>query len=621
MASLVPRERWDTRGATAWTSFLAELAVARRSSTQAAALVVADAQQLVGLMPRTLTLLEQGELVVARARALIDAARAADDDLVRRLDAEIADRACHLVPARIRAAVDRVALQHGVDVAAARSARAAAARGTRQTPMPDGQAELALVGPALVLAQARAALDADARTWLAALRGTGDARGLDQLRFDLGVHRLLAGHAQDVETCSVVVRGGVDGSGRDGEADRSGTGGPVAPAAVFEADSAPVDEGPVPAPPAAPTAPAPAPPGPTPAPPGPTLSGVVADDPRARSSLPDPTSPAWWTDRRYSRPVRLDIAVPVTTCLGLSDEPGWLPGYGWIAAPQVRQLLPVAELRQACVASEGPAVGQLVDVAEQVVRPTAGDPAAARAAVVSMSAEPFDITAKTWREEPGHDPSPALAEFVRLRDRHCDGPVGGRALAAAGLDLDHDKPYDGGAGGASWPPGGSVAWAVHGDVGFDLDPHNGLLTFVDLGHEDLLDLAPPDPAGPTAAWNLVGRGRRTHGLKHRGWTPLRTATSTLWFTPAGQSVEVPHALDLAAPVPAGGCCRTRRALHDAEAALLRYLGPVQSGLETDDEDDDGAGGASARPVLSSGAQVEGRRRPRPGTTSRRSETD
>lgn len=50
----------------------------------------------------------------------------------------------------------------------------------------------------------------------------------------------------------------------------------------------------------------------------------------------------------------------------------------------------------------------------------------------------------------------------------------------------------------------------------------------------------PWPAGPTAAWNLVARSDRTHGLKHYGWTPLRTPTSTLWFSPAGQCIEVPR---------------------------------------------------------------------------------
>ena len=52
----------------------------------------------------------------------------------------------------------------------------------------------------------------------------------------------------------------------------------------------------------------------------------------------------------------------------------------------------------------------------------------------------------------------------------------------------------------------------------------------------------PYPHGPTAAWNLAVRGRRTHQLKHYGWIPLRTPTSTVWTSPAGQLVVVPNAV-------------------------------------------------------------------------------
>lgn len=55
-----------------------------------------------------------------------------------------------------------------------------------------------------------------------------------------------------------------------------------------------------------------------------------------------------------------------------------------------------------------------------------------------------------------------------------------------------------------------------------------------------LDHDTPYPHGPTAAWNLRARAERTHQRKHYGWTPLPTPTSTLWFSPAGQAVEVLH---------------------------------------------------------------------------------
>ena len=103
-----------------------------------------------------------------------------------------------------------------------------------------------------------------------------------------------------------------------------------------------------------------------------------------------------------------------------------------------------------------------------------------------MVRDPGPITDKTWRTEPHHDPSPALAAFIDVRDQHCDGPTAS-PIPATRCDTDHDQRY---------------------------------------------------PDGPTAAWNLIDRSRRTHLLKHHGWVPLRTANSTLWFSPAGQIVEV-----------------------------------------------------------------------------------
>ncbi len=102
----------------------------------------------------------------------------------------------------------------------------------------------------------------------------------------------------------------------------------------------------------------------------------------------------------------------------------------------------------------------------------------------------LELTDVGWREERHHDPDP-LSLFVQIHDVGCDGPTSTR-LPAARCDLDHDTPH---------------------------------------------------PHGPTAAWNLTARSRRTHGLKHRGWTPLRTADSTIWTSPAGQLIEVPRYLD------------------------------------------------------------------------------
>lgn len=119
--------------------------------------------------------------------------------------------------------------------------------------------------------------------------------------------------------------------------------------------------------------------------------------------------------------------------------------------------------------------------------------------MVTAPAEPSDVG---WRTEPDHDPSDALRHVVSLRDRFCDGPTQPRSRAST-CDLDHDRPH---------------------------------------------------PDGPTSAW-LVSRSRRTHLVKHDGWTPIRTAGATLWTSPAGQLVEVPHHVR---PAPGVDTDRTRR---------------------------------------------------------------
>lgn len=254
----------------------------------------------------------------------------------------------------------------------------------------------------------------------------------------------------------------------------------------------------------------------------------AAGDPRGLDALrfdiatdvtspePDLQAPSWQGDRRRVRPIQALIQLPVTTALGLDNEPGWLAGYGWVSAPQCRQWLTIAELRQVCVARDG----FVVDTADRVVRPDAS-PEGIRQALVDMVRNPGAITQKTWRSDPGHDPSPALARFVEIRDAYCDGPTGTR-VPASNCDKDHERPY---------------------------------------------------PAGPTAAWNLRNRARRTPVLKHNGWIPLRTADSTLWFSPAGQVVEVPHHTGPPPDIDDDAFLPHPDDLHAIEEELLRPPGP------------------------------------------------
>jgi len=193
------------------------------------------------------------------------------------------------------------------------------------------------------------------------------------------------------------------------------------------------------------------------------------------------------TDCRRGRPVQAHIVVPVETALGLSNEPAWLDGYGWISAPTSRQLLIDAELRRLC-AQAGTGLPVDLDTRDRRPPPTPEGLRSALLDLVRGDDGAGQVTAGDvgWRSEPDHDPSARLRDFVVLRDRHCDGPAGS-STPASRCDLDHTNPY---------------------------------------------------PEGPTAAWNLAARSRRTHQLKHYGWIPIRTASGTLWTSPAGQVVEV-----------------------------------------------------------------------------------
>ena len=446
LIALVPRASGDDTGATAWTSFRREVAVARHVSDQAAAGEIRAAERLTTVLPTTMQLLETGRITVSRARRLVDELEHYDDEIAVRLDADLAEQVSGLPAWRIAERVRRAATALDTEAAARHTARATAGRRVALRQEQDEQASVFLTGPAVPLTRWYGSLDEQAR----ALKQAGDARTLDALRFDLATSTL---------PCSA-----------HPPAD------PTTPPAVV-----------------------------TSAPAGLRPSGVEAAP----------------TDCRRGRPVQAVVVVPVETALGLSNEPGWLDGYGWVGAPTSRQLLVDAELRVACARS---GTGELVDVADRVLRPPP-TPEGVRTALTEVVLGDLALSDVSTRVEGEHDPSDTLRRFVELRDRTCDGPTGSRTSARR-CDLDHDTPY---------------------------------------------------PHGPTAAWNLVARSRRTHALKHLGWTPVRTPTSTLWTSPAGQLVEVPRRVDPPPGVDAGDLA----ALPDA--GLLDEVDRQALAAPTDDD--------------------------------------
>ena len=522
MAARVPAPVGTGEGAIAWQSFLREIAVARGVHDTAAMHEVDRAVLLSRHLPRTLERLACGAVTVERARAFIDELRHVGPELAAVVDGELAARLHLLPPTRIRQQVRRAVDRHDADAAAVRAARSTRERGIRRTAERDGQASALVTGPAVPLARWYSALT-DAAV---ALRGAGDLRGLDALRFDL----LVAGFTAADD-----------------------------PAPAPTSSPTPATTTPLAPTPLAPTPPSPQPAGDRTAAGAGELAEAQADpiaaaryeaDLLVRDALAEAdrilaaahaaeaaaavrlhraraeadrltarvvaerlaASQETPTDRRCTRPVQVLVHVPVETALGLANDPAWLEGHGWIDAPTCRQLLPVAELRQVCTTRDG----TVIDLASAVVRP-APTPVAVRDALLAMATEPFAVTDAAWRTEEQHDPTDALADLVRTRDRFCDGPTG-LLWPARTCDLDHDEAH---------------------------------------------------PDGPTAAWNLVARGRRTHRLKHRGWTPWRTAGSTTWFSPAGQIVIVPRHTQPAPELELTASLPDAQELHDLEAELVR----------------------------------------------------
>ena len=411
LTAMVPRCAFDQRGATPWTSFRREVAVARKVTDRAAATAIRQSVMLTTELPVTLSLLEAGRFTVERATAFISALEGYDTALTSRIDADLANRAAGLAPWRIAQEVRKALAGLDPETSARRVSEKNASRGISLCPDADDQASLTIFGPAVPITRWHTTLDEQAR----ALKAAGDPRGLDALRFDLAMASLpCATHAPADTTAPAE----------------------TAPAACAPAGLRPsfVEAAPV--------------------------------------------------DCRRGRPVQAHIVVPVETALGLANEPGWLTGYGWISAPTCRQLLVDAELRRICVQT---GTGQLVDVGERAVRPPPA-PAGVRAGLLDMVLDTPTLTGAADRVEPDHDPSEPLRRFVLIRDTTCDGPTQSPTPART-CHVDHETPY---------------------------------------------------PAGPTAAWNLATRATRTHQLKHYGWTPLRTPTYTIWTSPAGQLVAVPH---------------------------------------------------------------------------------
>lgn len=397
LAARVPRSPGDDRGGTPWTSFVREVAVAKRISDAAAHSEIALAESLLSRHRATLRFLRQGAVPAHRARVLVQECLRYRDEVVHAVEQKLAHRADVLPPWRLRQEITRLAQVVDAEAAAERERTAAAARTATKSELADAQAEIRLTGPAAVVQRWWDELTDRAR----ALKAAGDPRSLGALRFDLAM------------TTEPMTAAGTD---------------PLL--AALTGDEA--------------------------------LNGTVFDG-------------------RRSRPVQAIVMVPLSTARDDGDDPAWLEGHGWVSADQARALLRVAELRRGFVDTQ---TGELVGLQARRCRPLS-DEQRQRVLAELAAGTPQDGIAT--RTEPQYEPSSSLAEFVRLRDRYCDGPTGAQ-VPGRRADLDHKKPW---------------------------------------------------PVGPTTAGNLASRSRRTHVLKHYGWQAADTRDGTTWTSPAGQVVAVP----------------------------------------------------------------------------------
>ncbi len=92
LSARVPRSLGDDRGGTLWTSFVREVAVARRISDRAAHAEVSLALALVRRHPNTLRLLDGGKVPAHRARVLVEECLLHTDEVVATVEDQLPPR-------------------------------------------------------------------------------------------------------------------------------------------------------------------------------------------------------------------------------------------------------------------------------------------------------------------------------------------------------------------------------------------------------------------------------------------------------------------------------------------------------------------------------------------------
>ncbi|MGH4025821.1 MAG: DUF222 domain-containing protein [Pseudonocardiaceae bacterium] len=320
-----------------------EIGLALRLSRPAAATRLAMAQALAEQLPGTLDAWQAGMIDERKTRAISETSAVLPAELHGALEARVLPRAGTQTLTRLRASLARAVLALDPDGGNRRHEQRRKDRRVVVGPDGDGMASLwaLLSAPDATAAYQRLGE-------LARGLGTDDSRGMDARRADLLVDLLTGRRCAATGNCPAQDCNG------DCECPTTES------SAAAGTDSAPADID--------------------------------------RSSC-RPTRAA-----RPGKPL-VSVIVPITTLMGLDDQPGELAGYGPIPATLAREIAADGIWRRLLT---DPASGTLLDYGRSTYTPPAG-----------------------------------LADFVRARDQYCRNPICGQRATTA--DLDHTMAWaDGG---------------------------------------------------------------------------------------------------------------------------------------------------------------------------------
>jgi hypothetical protein len=429
-----------------------EVAAALTLTARTAAGYLDLALDLAVRLPQTAQALRAGVIDYPKARLIAEATRILTDADARAVEARILPRAGDQTLGQLRAAVSRAVL--AVDPTAATRRREEAQQDPRVRRWQEDAGTAALAGFGLPPADV---LEADQRitTRALALRDAGLTGSLEELRARAYLDTLL-GQDSTPSPGSAPSPGSTAGhSPAPGHSPVPGHSPAPGPDSTSSPDSI-----------ASQTSGTGQPSDPTPAPPPNAADSNLANSSLgepAESGQPSPANPGDTvplgirperpaTTPRRGLAVRLNLTVPLTTLLGLANEPGNIAGFGPLDPSLTRELAALAANHPAsrscvtitdedgravghgCARGSSPVLGQFITLGQS-------PPSRPRAGPFTVTIYPLaQGTCDHRHQEPGYQPSRRLRHLVEARTTTCCAP--GCRRPAAQCDLDHTIPYD-----------------------------------------------------------------------------------------------------------------------------------------------------------------------------------